>query len=255
MRPMQKLKQAEPYQVRFAREDEALARASEQTTSADERLARVREKVSKLEHDARQRPSAPDIPANTFRPAVRRDRTVLRGLVGLLLVMCICGAAIASHSSYGKVAKLIIAEWIPQRPVSTPSLPLPAQPSPSAVQLAAAEPISPSAQTVPQGIAPKAGLASPELAQLLETLMRDLKSVEQEVEQLKATQQQMVSDNANTIGQLKESQEQMALVIAKTSKPNPRPKTVTPPLTPTAPATSMRKPAPMPLSPQARAQP
>jgi hypothetical protein len=251
-------KQAESHEALFAHADEALARAYEQITSADEELARMHEKVSRLEHDATNRSSAPQIPVNTFRPAVPRDRPALRGLVGLLLATCICGAAIASQSS--EAARLMIARWIPQPSGSTPSPPLPAQPDPSAVQVAAAGPMSPSAQTASPpaqtaspDAAPTPGLASPELAQLLQAIMRDLTNVEQEIEQLKSSQQQMASDNANAADQLKASQEQMARVIAKISEQNLRPKTSAPPLHPVA-APPARKPVQTPPPPQARAQ-
>jgi hypothetical protein len=264
MHSMPTPKPAEAHEALFAHADEALARAYEQITSADEELARMHEKVSRLEHDATHRPSEPQIPVNAFRPAVRRDRPALRGLIGLLLATCIGGAAIASQSS--EAAKLMIARWVPQPFASTPSLPLPAQPGPSAVQVAAAEPVSPSAQTAspsaqtapaaqiaPQEGAPTAGgLASPELAQLLQAIMRDLTNVEQEIEQLKANQQQMASDNANATEQLKASQEQMARVIAKISEQNLRPKTPGPPSHPIA--TPARKPVAPPPSPQARTQ-
>jgi hypothetical protein len=135
---------------------------------------------------------------NTFRPAIPRDRPGLRGLIGLLLAACICVALIASQSFYGDTAELIIARWAPQL-VLTSSLPLPAQPSPSVVQVAATEPIPPSTQTAPQDVTPTAAPASAALAQLLQAIMRDLANVEQGIEQLKASQEQIASDNAKAV--------------------------------------------------------
>jgi hypothetical protein len=115
---------------------------------------------------------------------------------------------------------------------------------------------APLAQTEPEGVAPAAAL-SPESAQLLRTMARDLATVRQENEQLRASiellktnQEQMTRDNARAAEQFKASQEQMARDIAKASEQNLRPKISAPP--PRLTATRTRKPAP---SPQARAQP
>jgi peptidoglycan hydrolase CwlO-like protein len=94
-------------------------------------------------------------------------------------------------------------------------------------------------------------------------MARDLATLGQGIEQIKASQEQLARDNAHVAEQLKASQEQMARVIAKPSqakpsqakppevKPsqaasqqNPRPRISAPPPRPTA--TPMRKPAPAP---------
>src|SRR5258708_14881430 len=207
-------KAIEPNDVLIARADERLAHAYEQIARADEQLVRVNEKLSKLEHDAAPHPAA--VPGR--RPS--RGRAALRGLIGLLLAGCIFVAAFVSQSSYGDAAKQIFARWAPQL--------IAAQPSPSTVQVAAAEPVPPQltplAQTAPQDVAPAAAPVSPELAQLLQTMARDLATSGQGIEQLKAGQEQMTRDNASIAEQLKASQEQMARVIAKVSEQNLRPK-------------------------------
>ena len=53
---------------------------------------------------------------------------------------------------------------------------------------------------------------------MLQTMARDLANVEQGIEQLKTSQQQMASDNAKAIEQLKTSQEQMARDNAKAAE-------------------------------------
>jgi hypothetical protein len=83
-------------------------------------------------------------------------------------------------------------------------------------------------------------------------MARDLATVGQGIEQLKANQEQTARDNAKAAEQLKASQEQMARVIAKASEAKAseakasgqrlRPKISTPPPRPTASPT--RKPAP-----------
>jgi hypothetical protein len=245
----------------WSRADERLAHAYDQIARADEQLARLNEQLSKLEHDAAPQPSA----VVGGRPP--RGRLALRGFIGLLLAVCIFVGAFVSQSSYGDAAKLIVARWAPQ-PILTSSLPmekpgLPAQPSPSTVQVAAATPalpqLTPSAQTVPQDVAPTAAPISPELAQLLQTMARDLANLEQGIEQLKANQEQTARENATATEQLKASQEQMTRLIAKASEKNKaseqnlRPRTLAPPLRPIA--TPTRKPVPTHQSPQASARP
>jgi transposase len=235
---MDTTQQTDPRHVLAAPADEQIAHAYEQITRAGEELARAEEQLSKLEHDA--------------VPGSRRlfDRPAVRGLTGLLLAACIGVAAIAWQSSYGDAAKEMIARSAPQG-VATSSPPpespgLAAQPSPPAVQAAGAE-IAPSqpallAQTVPEDVAPTAAPPSPELTRVLESMARDLATLGQEIEQLKASQEQMARDNANTAEQLKASREQMARVLAKASEQNLRPKMSAPPPRPTA--TPTRRPPP-----------
>ena len=249
-------KQTDPPHVLVARADEELAHAHEQIARAGEEIARSEEQLSKLEHDAARHPSDhPQTRMNTFRPAVPGnrplfDRPAVRGFTGLLLAACIGVAAIAWQSPYGDAAKQIIARWAPQL-VLTSSLPLenlglPAQPSPPTVQAAAAQTAppqpAPPAQTAPEDVAPTAAALSPELTQLLQSMARDITTLGQAIEQLKASQAQMARDNANTAEQLKASREQMARVLAKASEQNLRPKMSAPPPRPTA--TPTRKPVP-----------
>jgi DNA repair ATPase RecN len=97
---------------------------------------------------------------------------------------------------------------------------------------------------VPEDVAPTAAPPSRELTQVLQSMARDLATLGQEIEQLKAGQEQMARDNANTAEQLKASREQMARVLAKASEQNLRPKMSAPPPRPTA--TPTRRPVPAP---------
>jgi hypothetical protein len=259
-------KATEPDDVLVARADERLAHAHEQIALADEQLARLTEQLSELEHEAAHHSS----PVPGRHPS--RGRPALRGLVGLLLAACVFVAAFVSQSSYGDVAKLIIAGWAPElvltssRPLK--KLELPVQPSSSAAHVVAAESVSrqptPSAQTAPQEVAPTAAPLSPALAQTLQTMARDLANVEQGIEQLRTSQEQLTSegtkaieqlkarqeqiarDNAKAIEQLKASQEKMASLMAKASEQNLKPKTSAPPPRPIAP------PTPRPIAPPTR---
>jgi ferric-dicitrate binding protein FerR (iron transport regulator) len=246
-------KAIEPRDALIGRTDEGLARAHEQLARADEELARLSEQLGKMERDAARPPSAgPGPQSPPSRPA-------LRALVGLAMAACIVAAALVLQSSYDGGAKLVVARWAPQL-VSTPSLPpenapLPAQPAPSVVQVAAAETAPPQAtplaQAAPQDAASTATAALPDHTQLLQTMARNLANVERNIEQLKANQQQIASDNSKAIEELKASQEEIKRVLARVSEQN-LPKTSPPPTQPTP---TLRKPERTLPSPHARARP
>ena len=245
-------KAIEPHNAVIARTDEQLAHAREQIVRADKDLVRLSEQVAKMERDAARPPSAGPGPQS------RPGRPVLRALVGLSLAACVVVAALVLQSSYGGGAKLVVARWAPQL-VPTPSLPpenapLPAQPAPSIVQVAATEAAPPQAtplaQTAPQDAAPTATAALPDHTQLLQTMARDLANVERNIEQLRANQQQIASDNSKAIGELRASQEEIKRVLAKVSEQN-LPKTSPPP---TQPAPTLHKPERTHHSPYARAR-
>ncbi len=244
-------KAIERHNAPIASADEQLAHAYEQITRADEDLARLSEQLAKMERDDARPPSAGPGPQSPPR------RPALWALVGLPLAACIVVAALVLQSSYGGGAKLVVARWAPQL-VSTPLLPpenapLPEQPAPSIVQVAAAEAAPPQAtplaQTAPQDAAPTATAALAE--QLLQTMARDLANVERNIEQLKANQQQIASDNSKAIAELKASQEEIKRVLARVSEQN-LPKTSPPPTQPTR---TLRKPERTLQSPYARARP
>lgn len=253
-------KETEPHDALIGRADERLANAHEQIKRADEQLARLSEQLAKMERDTARPPPAASGPQSP-PPHSPPGRPALRTLVGLPLAACIVVAALVLQSSYGDGAKLVVARWAPQL-VSTPSLPpenppLPAQPAPSTVEVAAAEEAPPQAappqatslaQAAPQDTAPTATAASPDHAQLLQRIARDLANVERAIEQLKASQQQMASDNSKAIGELKASQEELKRALARVSEQNPS--RTSPP--PAQPAPTVRKPE---RTPQARSRP
>ena len=152
----------------------------------------------------------------------------------------------------------MISRWAPQLAAASP---LPAeipkladQQSPPAVQVAAADgalsQLPPPAQPAPQDAA--AAPIPPELTQLLQTMARDLANVQQGIEQLKTSQEQMVRENARTAEQLKASQEQMARAIANASEQNLQRRTSATPPPPIA--TPARRPVSALPPTEARAQ-
>ena len=244
-----------PDAVLAARADERLAHAYEQIARADDELARVTEKLSRLQHDAARRPAV------VAGPRPSRGRSALRGFVGLVLAGGIGVAAFAWQSSYGEPARSTIAQWAPNllstspawstkpaNPATSPSNVQPA--SPSAVQLAAVEPApaqpTPSAPTL-QDVASTPAPTPAELMQTLQAMSRDIATVEQGIEDLKASQAQIATDNAAAIAQLNASQEQMAHLVTKpaVTKPPAQNLRARPPAPPPRPvASATRKPPP-----------
>ena len=81
-------------------------------------------------------------------------------------------------------------------------------------------------------------------------MARDLATMERSIEQLKANQQRIASDNSKAIEELKASQEEIKRLLAKVSEQNqPR----TSPL-PAQPRPAVRKPERTPRPPYARAR-
>ena len=80
-------------------------------------------------------------------------------------------------------------------------------------------------------------------------MARGLANLERNIDQLKANQQQMASDNSKAIEELKASQEEIKRVLAKVTEQSP-PKASQ---SPTPPAPTLRRPERPP--PQARARP
>ena len=283
MNSMPNPEQTNPYDVAVA----ALKQARQQVGRADRQLPRVNEQVSKLEPDTARHPSELQ-----KRPAVPPHRSslgklALQGLIGLLVVACIGTAAMVLRS-HGDAANQVTAREPQLYLISSPAAEsrVPAQSSPSAVQASASKAAppqsalpAPPAQTLLADSAPTAAGPSPGQEQRLQSVARGfLAAVEQEIEelktsieqlktgqeqmvrnnsavaeQLKAAQEQMVRDNAAVAKQLKATQEQLSGLIAKASEQQLRPKTSAPPPRPIA--TPTGKPAPKLSSSQARAQP
>jgi len=185
----------------LSRVDEQLAHTYEQIRSADEQLERMKAQLSREDGE----------PSHLL-PRRSRSRPWLRGLAGLLIAAYIVAAAFVSQSSYGDA----VARRAPLL-VSAFTLPLDKlvlfAPNPSSVHPAAAQATSPPQLASPD-IAPT-GAITPEPAKLLQAMAGQLADLERQIEQLKASQQQLASDNANAMEQLKASQEQTARDIAR----------------------------------------
>ena len=129
---------AEPGEGPAASADERLAEAHKQIVRADEELTRLSEQLAKMERDAAPPPPPPSAepdppsvglaassePAASSRPGSQSSsgRPAFRALSALSLAACVVVAVLASQSSYGARAKLVVARWVPQF-ASAPSLP------------------------------------------------------------------------------------------------------------------------------------
>jgi hypothetical protein len=227
---------------------------------ADDELSNLlHEAAARYRSDAQARPGS-DVPAGpavqpldtTFRPAAVNDvlvpgkgwlmaRRAARGFIGLLLAVCI-GLAAVAWRSYGDTVKKQIAKLTTQL-VLTSSLPpeesapaaQPAAPAIAAEMANAAAPSpAPAAQGAAETVAPAA--ASPDSAQLLQSMSRDLASLGQEVEQLKAGLEQLKA------GQQQASRDISRPSEVKASEQNLRPRKPAPPPRPVA--ALARKPVP-----------
>jgi cytoskeletal protein RodZ len=204
--------------------DEEISLTYQKIRSVDEQIARATEQLSRLERqDPRHEPR-------------RRSRgtAALRGVIGLLLAVCIGGAALIWQSSYGDTVRFRLAGWVPINvAMSSPSQAestVPVQPSLAAAEPAKAEPAppAPAAEGASDTAAPTAAAVPPEVTELLHKMAGDLANVQQGIEQLKASQDQlranqvqMSIDNAKFADELRTRQEQMARVAATTADKTP----------------------------------
>jgi hypothetical protein len=230
----------------------AIAQAYKQI-GADHQLVQDDETACKLETEKKATRHPSDEQPRFAGPGSSRGRLVLRSLMALLAVACIGVAAFAWPSPDGQAAP----EPISTSSVSIEKKELAAQPAPSNAGVAAETDVpqqSNQAQTTLQRAAPEAPTAAavaPELAQSIQTITRELANVEQQIDQLKTGQAQMVRDSvelvlkatqemarnnadlgeqlkanheqmANIAEQLKQSQEQIARLVASEEKQRPR---------------------------------
>ena len=242
-------------------------------------VAPAHDEIATLLHDAARHlsesqtrtasgfPACPPVPPvdTTFRPAAVDDvevasprrsigRGAVRAFTALLLAGCI-GATAFAWRSWGDAAEKKVATWATQF-VMTASLPPEksdpsAQAAPAAVQADAANaaPAQPttSAQSAVAAIVPTAAAASPDSAQLLQSMARDLASLGQEVEQLKASIEQIKASQQTSRDAARASE-------AKASEQNLRPRISAPP-PPPRPAVARAPKPPPPLPPMQAAAP
>jgi hypothetical protein len=138
-------------------------------------------------------------------------RRLLRGVIGMILTACVAGAAML-WQSHGDVVRQIVTKSVAPIIVallSRKESPAVEEPSGSPVVQASVAPAA-SAPSASQNAADNPGSTaaspSPEAAQLLQSLARELSNLRQDMEQMKAA-----------IAELKASDDQMAREIVKAS--------------------------------------
>jgi hypothetical protein len=156
--------------------DAMVARLEKANAAAYVQPERV-ESVLESKHDVGLDPSEQRKPPAIPDRASSRRMPAFLVLVGLLLAASVCVAGFAWQSTYADAAKLIIARWA------------------NAEVLRSASPAS----------APTSSEA-----QRLQTMARDLANLEQRIERLKTSQEQMARDNMAVSEQLKAALAQIA---------------------------------------------
>jgi hypothetical protein len=276
----------DPHDIIVVAPDVALVAPTDDELS---RLARLAHNSAHHPSDtqARQEPefvAAKAVPPvdTTFRPSVvnaggQRQRKpvggrALRAITALLLGACIGGAAIA-WQSFGYAAKQIVGKWVPQFVMASSLQPekpgLSAQPTVALADVNAAKAAPPQpaplAPAAPQAVTPAAVAPSPESAQLMQSMARDLAGMGQEIDQLKASieqvksnQQQMSRDFATSsaakASEVKASEVKASDVKAsevRTSEQNLRPRRPAPQRSPVVPPRQRT----LPYTPSAAAYP
>jgi hypothetical protein len=174
-------------------------------------VARAEEELSKLARDAKARapqppqpkaeprfiedPSVPPIDTGFRATAVNRGRPsrggrAIRGFFGVLLAVLVGGAVFTLKVS-GDVAQQVFAAWIPNFAVrSAPADNVAPQdqgaPITQQAAAAAAPQAAPGDTAAQNSVAPAAAAASPDQAQMMQSMAHHLESVGQELEGLKA---------------------------------------------------------------------
>ena len=276
---------------RLAHAYEEIKRADEQLTEMSERLAKIEGDTPRPAAAApapssqpASSPVAESPPPQVPPPQPAPAKAASRNPMALLMAAGFVVTALVL-SAYGGG---IVTRWAPQlgaKPSSPPEGPtLAAQSAPALVQVASADtaplPATPQAastlptlsqatslaqaQTAPQEAAPPAATAPapappaaaapPDQAQLLQKIARDLAALERNIEQLRANQQQMASDNSKAIGELKASQEEMKRTLAKAPEQPVPPRASSPP-PPKPPVSVVRRPERTYQPPPVRARP
>lgn len=255
----------DPHDVLVVAPDVALVVPTEEELS---RLARTMRQPSNSQirpgSDVHAGATVPPVDT-TFRPSAVSDGGVrgraARAFKAALLLAVGAWAAAFAWQAYGEEAKSTIAPWVPQRvlalilPLEKPALA--EQPTPPAVEAATADPTpaqpAPPAPATPEATAPTAAAPSADPAEQIRSMARDLASAGQQIEQLKASIEDLKAGQQQMSRELAKASEAKASE-AKPSEPNLRPRLAA--LPPRPAATRVRRPMPpLPPPPQAAAYP
>jgi hypothetical protein len=213
----------------------------------DEIVARLKEQLSRLEHDDARPSSDPQTQANTSHLAVSGDRPALGGwtlrTTGFLLAAFIGVAAMIWWlSSSSEATKTVLPQPAPLETGTTAAGLLVES---TQLRQSIARDLATAAQAVEQLKASQEQITreNTKIIEQLEASQAQMLGVIVQIsEQLKASREQMAGDNANVTEQLKANQEQLARILAQVSEQKPLPTALAPP--PRLIAAPTRRPVP-----------
>ena len=174
--------------------DGMIARLEKANASAYERFAHQRETALKSKQEAAPEASdqRPPIPPIAPERQSSRARPLFVGLLALTLAASVCVAAFAGEPSYVEAVKAFV-RWA--NPWGSGALS--------------------QAQMTPKASAAVTPPISPEVPQQLQKMADDLANVEQQIERLKASQEEAIRSDAAMSEQFKASQQQIVRDNAK----------------------------------------
>jgi len=244
----EKTQEIDPKQVGITPETEPPGRIYKQVVR--EVLARIDQRLADIERQAVTEPTKGYAGERT--PLRKRLK---RGSVGLLVMAGVIGAVLVWQRFDGDTAKAMVARFTPRfltNALSTQDDQEVAQGAGSMTVGTAADGRVSSDARPAMGDAPvpldrttsepdgqqTTASASSDMASTIEKMSRDIASLGQGIEQLKANQEQLSRDSAKATEQFKASEDQLIRMLLRVSEQqNPQPKTVvaTPPRTRTPP--------------------
>jgi len=230
----------DPREVGITPESEPPGRIYKQVVR--EVLARIDQRLADIEKQAVTEPSDGQSPA---RARGWLGRRLKRGFVGALVVAGVIGAAVAWQRFDGDAAKAMVARMTPRFVVNMLSTPdnqegvqdtgavtvgtagdgrMNSDLRSTAMDAAAGSPD----RMAPDGDGQTAA-APADLATTIEKMSRDITTLTQGIEQLKASQEQMSRDNAKATEQFKASEDQLIRMLLRVSEQqSPQPRTAAP---------------------------
>jgi hypothetical protein len=230
-----KTQEIDPREVGITPEAEPPGRIYKQVVR--EVLARIDQRLADIERQAVSEPADGQPHAGARAPLGKRLK---RGAIALLLVGGVVGAALLWQQSDGDTAKAMVARFTPRFLTSAPS-PQDDQETGSVTVGTAADgrassdvrsaladvPTSAMDHATPEPDGQTAAAPPTDLASTIEKMSRDMVSLAQGIEQLKASQEQLSRDSAKATEQFKASEDQLIRMLLRVSEQqNPQPKSV-----------------------------
>jgi hypothetical protein len=235
----EKTQEIDPKDVGITPETEPPGRIYKQVVR--EVLARIDQRLADIERHTVTEPPGGQPQGGERAP---RGARLKRGLIGLLAVAGVIGGVLLWQRSDSEAAKAVVARFTPRfvtNILSTQDNQEAAQGSDAVTVGTAGDPsASPDApaaatdRTTAEVDGQNAVSTPADLATTIEKMSRDMVTLAQGIEQLKASQEQLSRDNAKAAEQFKASEDQLIRMLLRVSEQQtPQPKSVaaTPPRT------------------------